>query len=166
MIKAQHKQYEQISPDRESINFIVRSIINETEKTWTSAELHDKYIEKGGTESRISRFINRILEHMTEELYCFNASGLASIIMHREKASKMFKIVNKKDDDEDLDLKNVANRIKTEVKQALILKNTMLEITIPTLENLLTLVSPKLSNSKTTAYNCYIKHINTPSCTN
>ena len=39
---------------------------------------------------------------MEEELYCFKACGLASIIMHKEKASTMFKIVNEKDNDEDI----------------------------------------------------------------
>ena len=96
---------------------------------------------------------------MEEGLYCFKACGLASIIMHKEKASKMFKIVNEKKDDEDIELKNVTNRIKTEIKQAPTLKynypilsqDTLSEISLPTLENLLALISPELANSKVSA---------------
>ena len=68
----------------------------------------------------------------------------------------MFKIVNEKKDDEDIELKSVANKIKTEIKKTPTLKNSYLllsqnnlpEIIIPTLENLLALSSPKLANTK------------------
>ena len=47
---------------------------------------------------------------MENELYCFKASGLVSIILHKGKASKTFKSVNKKKNDEDIELKSVANK--------------------------------------------------------
>ena len=49
-------------------------------------------------------------KHMENELYCFIAKGLVFIIMHKEKASKTFKSVNKKKNDEDIELKSVANK--------------------------------------------------------
>ena len=114
LIKACHNQYDDRSPDKEAINFIIRSIKNEPEKVWTSTELHEKYIEKGGNENHISRFMNKVNEHMEEEIYVFKASGVASIIMHRQKASKMFNIVTTQKDheDDDIELQKLANNIK------------------------------------------------------
>ena len=51
LTKARLNQYDEGSPDREAINFVIRSIKNEPEEIWTSTELHDKFVEKGGTES-------------------------------------------------------------------------------------------------------------------
>ena len=45
------------------------------------------------------------------------ANGLASIIMHKGKASTMFKTVSEKGNENDIDLFKVANKIKAEIKQ-------------------------------------------------
>ena len=51
-------------------------------------------------------------------------NGLASIIMYKEKASKMFKIVNEKKNEEYIELKSVTNKIKTKTEQAPTLKDS------------------------------------------
>ena len=70
----------------------------------------------------------------------------------------MFKIANEKKNVEDIELKCVANKIKTEIKQASMLKNidpvlsqdNLSEVFIPIIENLLVLISPRLVNSNLT----------------
>ena len=68
----------------ETLNVVLRSIKNEPEKMRNWSKLHGTYIEKRGTESHISRFINKIEELIKGELFVFKASGLASIIMRKE----------------------------------------------------------------------------------
>ena len=105
--------------------------------------------------SHTRRFINRIKRHRENGLYCFKSSSLAFITMHK-KASKMSKFVNEKENDEDIELKSVANKRKTEVKQEKMLNNSspvlclenLSKISIPTLENLFALISLTLANSK------------------
>ena len=91
-MKANHNQYDS-NPDKDSVDFVVSSIRNEPERVWTSTELHDIYIERGGTESHISQFITKIVDQLENKLYIFKAEGISSIIMYRDKASKMFNIV-------------------------------------------------------------------------
>ena len=73
--------------------------------------------EKGGTESHVYRFTNTVMDPMSDDLYCFKANGLASIIMHKRKASSMFKIASEKGNEDGIDLHKVANKIKAEIKQ-------------------------------------------------
>ena len=85
------------------------------------------------------------MDCMSDGLYSFNANGLASIIMYIKKASSMFKIASEKGNEDDISLHKVANKIMAEIKQVPTLKNeyplldqkALLEMCIPTLENLL-----------------------------
>ena len=52
-----------------------------------------------------------INDKMKGEVCCFKSPVLASIIMYKNKASTMFKLLNSEDDDE-VDLKKVADKIK------------------------------------------------------
>ncbi|MEM7297990.1 MAG: hypothetical protein AAF391_06960, partial [Bacteroidota bacterium] len=71
-------------------------------------------------------------------------------------ASKMFNVVRQKSDDEDFDLRTIANRIKQEIQQVPKLRNNypvldkdlLEEISLPTLEAILELVNPNLVNRK------------------
>ena len=92
MIKAAQNQYEQSSPDKDPFNFILRSIMNEPDRMWTSTELLEAYKRKGGTESNNTRFVNRIKQYLNDEIYCFMSPGIATIIMHKHKASTIFKV--------------------------------------------------------------------------
>ena len=54
---------------------------------------------------------------MTDEIYCFKAAGLATIVMHKKKASQVLKLVNSKDKDEALITEKIAKKIKAEIKE-------------------------------------------------
>ena len=69
------------------------------------------------------------------------SSGLASFVMHKNRASKMLKLRNTEDDDE-VDLKEVTDRIKKEIKDVPTMKNDYL---ILTEEELLQLHTPALT---------------------
>ena len=92
--------------------------------------------------------MERINEKMKDEVCCFKSPGKIGHL-------QMYKLINS-EDDEELNLKKVTNRIKKEIKNVPTLQKKyptlpqeeLLELHIPTLPDLLTLVSPKLSDTK------------------
>ena len=112
---------------------------------------------KGGTESRL---IERIEKHMKDEIYCFKAAGMATLIMHKQKASSMFKVLAKSDTDEEEDIKKVAQRISSEIKEAPVIKDSypaldeeeISDLCLRSLLSMLPIMSPKFqSNLKVVA---------------
>ena len=112
---------------------------------------------KGGTESRL---IERIEKHMKDEVYCFKAPGMATLIMHKQKASSMFKVLVKSDTDEEEDIKRVAQRISSEIKEAPVIKDSypalgeeeISDLCLRSLLSMLPIMSPKFqSNLKVVA---------------
>ena len=93
-IKAAKNSLDQTSSDKEPFNYTLKSLRNDEDKIWTSTELLEAYRSKGGSETNGTRFINRIKEYMTDEIYCFKAAGLTTIDMHKKKASHVLKLVN------------------------------------------------------------------------
>ena len=132
----------------------MQSILNDPERIWLSTELHAVYMANGGSDSNIPRFLKKIVDILNDDVYCFKSPGLASIIMNKKKASSMFRIIEYKEE-EDLDLKKAAAKIKQEITEVSTLKNeypvlsdeAMSEFQIPTLNDLLSAVSFKLSES-------------------
>ena len=117
MIKYAHNQYDHTSPDKEPFNFILRIIKNEEDRIWNPSELHKGYLKKRGTESKVCRLIERIEEQMKDEIYCFKAAGMATVIMYKQKATSIFKVLVKNDTDEEEDIKRVAKRISSETNR-------------------------------------------------
>ena len=105
------------SPEQFAQRYVIRSIRNQPDQIWTSVQLHDIYVEKGGKEKNRHRFIDTIVDQMKEEIYVFSSPGLPNHVMLKEKASSTFKLMSKEDDDEDLPLQAVAKQIKTELKK-------------------------------------------------
>ena len=66
----------------------------------------------GGTETNTTRFVQRIKEHLKEQIYCFKSPGLASLIMHKEKASSIMKVVAEKEEYDHTDIEKVSKQIK------------------------------------------------------
>ena len=160
IIKYAHNQYDHTSPDKEPFNFILRSIKSEEDRIWNSSELHKEYLKKGGTESKVCRLIERLEEQMKDEIYCFKTAGMPTVIMHKQKATSMFKVLVKNDTDEDEGIKRVAKRISSETKETPVIKDTyptldeeeISDLCLPSLLSMLCIVSPKFrSNLKVVA---------------
>ena len=91
---------------------------------------------------------------MTDEIYCFKAAGLATIVMHKKKASQVLKLVNSKDEDEALETEKIAKKIKAEIKEVpgvkegySVLDEETLQNTIITLNEILVTISPKFQTN-------------------
>ena len=61
---------------------------------------------------------------MRDEVYCFKAAGMATLIMHKQKEYLLFKVLVKSDTDEEEDIKRVAQRISSEIKKAPVIKDS------------------------------------------
>ena len=96
-IKAAKNSLDQTSSNKEPFNYILKSFRNEEDKIGTSTELLEAYRSEGDSETNSTCFINRVKEFMTDEIYCFKVAGLATIVMHKKKASRVLKLVNSKD---------------------------------------------------------------------
>ena len=99
------------------MQYVVRSVKNEPERIWSSIELHELYHKKGGCELNRSRFINDVIEQSGNKMYRFNSPGMAVILMHKQKASTLFKLVSVEDEDDDSQVKKVADKIALEAKK-------------------------------------------------
>ena len=138
-----NSQYNRSSPGKEPFNYILRSIKNEEERIWNSSELHQEYLKEGGTESKVFRLIERIEKQMKDEVYCFKAAGMAALIMHKQKASWMFNVLVKSDTDEEEDIKRVAQRISSKIKEAPAHKERISDLYLLSLLWMLSVMSPK-----------------------
>ena len=79
-------QYDRSSPDKGAFNYILWSMKNEEERVWNSSGLPQEYLKKGGTDSKVSRLIERIEKQMKDEVYCFKAAGMTALIMHKQES--------------------------------------------------------------------------------
>ena len=79
----------------------------DTTKSWTSVELHEKYMKMNGYISSRRTIIEKVKEKFSE-LLVLSSPGIADIIIFKEAASKIFKI----EDREDIDIitKGVAKK--------------------------------------------------------
>ena len=159
-IKAANSKYDNESLDKEPFNFVIRSIRNEPERVWSAKELHDVYKAKGGTDTHITRFPNRLRSYMENEVYFFDSPGISTVIMQQKKTSTLFNLVNAPESDNGLELKVVADKIASEMKSIPTLKDTYNvlnqdEISAScsqTLQILLSMISPKFfTNTKVVA---------------
>ena len=156
LIKAANNQYDQeVSTDNEPLNYILRSIRNEPDRIWTTAELMEEYASKGGSESHVSRFSDKIEHFLKDEVYLFRSPGLSTIVMHKTKATATLKIA-KTEEDPLIEMRNIAAQIKSELAGVSVVKNDyhvldseeISKTCLPTLSKLLHMISTKFSSSE------------------
>ena len=85
-------------PHQSSMAYVLRSIRNEPERTWRSTELYEIYISKGATDTSRVCFLYSLGEKLGKNYCILKASGLATICIHNEKASSIFKETSVIDD--------------------------------------------------------------------
>ena len=56
-----------------------------------------------------------IRKQMNDEIYCFDSPGIATIIMHRNKAASLFKIVDTAENDKEKDIRALAGYIVSDM---------------------------------------------------
>ena len=156
-IQSAKNQFDQVSSDKDPFNYLLRSIRNEDEKVWTSKELMDAYRNKGGNETNSTRLVDRIKEKMNDEIYCFKAPGLSTIIMHKRKASTIFELVSANEEEEEsLEISKISKKMKSELKDITGIKEnypvldekTIEESIIPTLNEILVGISPHFKTNR------------------
>ena len=61
-------------------------------ESWTSAELHEKYMKMNGCIYSRRTLIEKFKEKFSDKLLVLSSPGVPNIIIFRDAASKMFKI--------------------------------------------------------------------------
>ena len=79
-VKYGGRKYEKADSDKEPLNFVICSVQNKTRWIWNARELDDPYLSRGGTQSNVSRFSNRLRHFLNDEVY-FTSPGLPIIVM-------------------------------------------------------------------------------------
>ena len=59
--------------------------------------------------------MNRISELLHDKAYLFKSPGIATLLMHKQKASNFFQLINCNDDENDTQVDRIAGKIKKEI---------------------------------------------------
>ena len=97
------------------IDFVIKEILGNQDKIWNSVEIYDVYIEYGGHQhvpSNKNRLMNRISELLHDKVYLFKSPRVATLLMHKQKASNLFQLVNCNGDENDIQVDQIAVKIK------------------------------------------------------
>ena len=117
--------YYQTISDKATFNYILNNILNEESKIWNKNELLNARRNKGGTKSNNIRLVNWIQQHLKDETYCFKAPEVATVIIHKKKASKLLNLVSIQHEDESLETEKLAMQIKSKKKNVSGVKKTL-----------------------------------------
>ena len=93
--------------DRDALNYTIRSIRNDPEGVWDTDFLHSCYLNKGGTDTHITRFTNRLKQFLNDEVYFFDSPGISTVIMAHDMAVKVLKAKASQNDDTGNDIQKI-----------------------------------------------------------
>ena len=111
------RKYETAHSAKEPLNFVIRIVRNEPERIWNERELHDTYLSKGGTDSNVSHFTNRLRHFLNDEVHFFALLGLSTIVMFKSKALETLNEVVTPETNSDYEIAVIAEKIKSELHQ-------------------------------------------------
>ena len=114
-IKAALNKYDNESMDSDALNYIIRSIRNDPEGVWDADYLHSCYLNKGGTDTHITRFTNRLKQFLNDEVYFFDSPGISTVIMAHDMAVKVLKVKASQNDDTGNDIQKISKKIRSEI---------------------------------------------------
>ena len=133
---------------------LCKAMLDSPEKTWSSIELYSWYKAEGGKTVSRRELMIKIKEYYGEKVLVLTSPGIANIIMFTAHASSFLNVV--KDDDEDIDLENLAKVVRKEInalpkQRAVYKKRIKLQTAIndvsPTIMDMLKAISPKFDSS-------------------
>ena len=145
--------------DRDALNYIIRSIRNDPEGVWDADYLHSCYLNKGGTDTHITRFTNRLKQFLNDEVYFFDSPGISTVIMAHDMAVKVLKVKASQNDDTGNDIQKISKKIRSEIdaipslgKVYPVLNDENIQAsTSKTLQTLLLAISPRFRENEKVA---------------
>ena len=93
----------------------VKMMESDTDKLWSSTEVHQLYVENSGVKLHRRSLIEAISKHFGDNLLLLSSKGIATLLVFRTRASQLWNIVQDTDDNFPA-LKFVAKQIVTESK--------------------------------------------------
>ena len=73
------------------------------------------YVQFGGTETNRSRFMVNLKEKMKDEIVLLSSPGTATIVMSKAKAESVLKLEKDDNQNDYLNIKSIADRIKQKI---------------------------------------------------
>ena len=99
-----------------AVEAVVSTVKADTDRVWSSVELHTLYKEKGGVDCNRSRLLNSLKEIMGDEIVMLSSPGVATMFISKSKAATMLRLDEVDQDGFDLQVKAVASKIAAETK--------------------------------------------------
>ena len=116
-VRAAQNPREETPNEDATVASLVKMIKLAKDRIWTSIELHSLYLDKGGKDLNCCRLLNKVTEHMGNEVVVLSSPGVASIIMLIEKASQMFFKFERVDEEgDDINLRLIPEKTYSKVK--------------------------------------------------
>ena len=97
-----------------ALNSTVSEMRSEKSHVWTSVEIYKTYTTQDGTNLSRAQLNQQINDMFADDLLIFSSPGLANIILFRNTASKLLRLVEEEEDDKSSEL--VAKQIVKECK--------------------------------------------------
>ena len=98
-----------------ALNSTVGEMQSDKSCVWTSVEIHKTYTTHGGTNLSRAQLIQQISDVFADDLLIFSSPGLANIILFRNIASKLLRLVEEEEDNKSIEL--VVKQIVKECKE-------------------------------------------------
>ena len=72
-------------------------------------------MNKGGTDTHITRFTNRLKQFLNDEVYFFDSPGISTVIMAHDMAVKVLKVKASQNDNTGNDIQKISKKIRSEI---------------------------------------------------
>ena len=102
-------------PSEVAVEAVVSSVRTDTERVWSSVEMHTLYKEIGGVDCNRSRLVNTLKEIMGDEIMMPSSRGVATMLISKSKAT-VLRLDEVDQNDFDLQVKAIAGKIASETK--------------------------------------------------
>ena len=79
-IKVAGNQYRQDTTENKALLTVINSIKNDINRAWTTVEIHKLYTDNNGFSMTRKTLMNKIEEHLTEEIIILSSPGVANKI--------------------------------------------------------------------------------------
>ncbi len=103
--------------DDGALECLIAHVQENQSRTWHSVELFQAYTDYGGTVLSRKQLIKKLSDHFGAHLLVLSSPGIANIIVFRNKASDILRVVDDDDDDLDVAITNVSKTVKADVKR-------------------------------------------------
>jgi hypothetical protein len=114
--RSTNQQNPEITKCDAALEHVISTMDSNRSYVWTSVEVHNHYLDKGGNQHSRSSIVKEVSEYFGKDLLLLSATGLANILMFRSRATDLVKIEDDPEDDTCRSISKIARLIAKESK--------------------------------------------------